>query len=446
MKRRYRTPTELAALPAPALTWPAVSIGFLCFSARFAPPAFISALNAYLLLLVGLCWVASQRPHSPPRDEQPLLWAVLPFAAALLVGLLGGLGADRYLVLKDAWYYANPAMILAVGYVLARLLDDPRRGLRAFVVGGSLVALLHVLIFALHPDLLAYQATQIRGVAGTGYYAAAAALILLAGWWGRWREGLLLPPFWAGAGLLLCTASVVLSFSRTMSVVVVVGLLAMAGFLVRREWLRVGAAALAGVLALLALNLVIDTSSTEAKRSFLGKLARSVDELEMRDFSRGQIDDNWRGYETHRAVQTWSAGGPWQQVVGRGFGAQVDLGLFQNLSRNPRDAVRFIPVLHNGYAYVLVKTGLVGIALYLAALGWLYSVGRRQAQEPGRTQAALQGRALQACVAVLLVTSWVVSGVFNKFDLLAFTLLAGFLLAACTPHAGRRGGPQRVPP
>jgi hypothetical protein len=448
--RHYHSAAELAAREPAPLSWPAVSIAFLCVFTLIAPAGFITAMNLYLLLLVGLWWVASglggaARPcgpvaggmRSPPAPARagvrPLLWALLPFALAILAGLLTGLGADRYLYFKDAWYYSNPAAIIAVGFVLGRLLDDPRRGLRAFVIGGGLVAFLHVLIFVANPDLLAFKATEIRTVAGTGYYATGVALLLLVGWWGRWRDGLLLPPAWAATALLLCTASVVLSFSRTMMLMMVVGLLAMAGLLVRREGLRIGALVLAGALALGALNAAVDSSSPDARRSFIGKLARSTEELGVRDYrSRADINDNWRGFETYRAVDSWADGPPWQLVLGRGFGAQVDLGLFQNFTSDPRGAVRFIPVFHNGYVYLLVKTGLVGIALYLLAMGWLYRVGRRSAQAPGRSQMALQGRALQACVAVLLVTTWVISGAFNKFHMFPLLMLAGFLLAACT--------------
>lgn len=64
---------------------------------------------------------------------------------------------------------------------------------------------------------------------------------------------------------------------------------------------------------------------------------------------------------------------------GEGLGALVDLGLFESLTRDPRDAVRFIPIFHNGYVFVLVKAGLVGIALYLLVLTRLYLMGRRHA-------------------------------------------------------------------
>ncbi len=430
-ERMYYSRAELARLPAVSLSWPAVSIGFLCFFALLAPPGFITGINLYLLLLVGIVWAGSNRPI-----ERPLLVVTLPFIAMIALGLVFGAGADRYLYLKDAWYYSNPAVIIALGFVFGRLLGDSRRGLRAFVIGGGLVALVHMIPFMIRPELLLRSATSIRAAAGTGYYATALVMIVLFGWRGRWRESLGLHPLLATLCLALCTASFALSFSRTMTLVVVVGALAMAGAFARREWLRVAVMAAAGVLAIVALQATVDTSSIDARRSFVGKLARSFEEISVQDYSTAaQVNSNWRGFETARALEHWQAGTPVQWVFGSGFGAQVDLGQFQNLSNDPGAAVRFIPIFHNGYVYLLVKTGIVGVTLYIALLLWLYRVGRRTAANAPLDQAGLEGRALQACAVVLLLTTWVVSGAFNKFDMFAFLLMVGFLLARRTVPA-----------
>ena len=432
-QRQFWSRQELAYRAPRPMVWPAVSITFLCLFTLLAPVGFITGMNLYLLLLAGIGWLATRQPL-----DATLTRAVAPFVAAIVVGLVAGIGADRYLYFKDAWYYSNPAVIIAVGFVLGRLLNDVKRGLRAFVVGGTLVALYHLIPFVLYPDLLLRQATQIRGLVGTGYYATSLVVIVLVGWWGRWRSALGLSPAFAWLALLLCSASTVLSFSRTMAMVVVLGSLAMGGFFVRREWLRVGLFIAALVLGLGVLQATVDTDSVQAKRSFIGKLARSADELSVQDYStRLDINTNWRGYETSRALDSWKQAGLAKQVFGQGFGAQVDLGLFQNLSTDSRGAVRFIPIFHNGYVYLLVKTGVVGVLLYLGALGWMYRVGRRTAGGRSDDPATLQGRALQGCVVVLAVSTWVVAGAFNKFDMFSFLMLIGFLLAARAPSARR---------
>jgi O-antigen ligase len=433
--RRHLSAAEIAAIPVDPVTWPTASIALLCCLAVVLPSGAVTAMNLYFLALAALLVTLRRLPIDAPLMR---LWWL--FGAMILVGLAAGIGADgsRYEYFKDAWYVSNAVVIISVGFVLARVVDSPERGLRAFVIGGVLVALGHLMWFALHPELLTLKATTIRGISGTGYYAAGLACLLLLMHWGRWREDLLLSGWTGGLALFLCSLSVVLSFSRTLTVVMLIGLLAVGGFFARREWLRVGVLLLALLASLLVLQETVDTTSVSARNSFVGKLARSLDELQANErMSVKEINDNWRGYETSRALITWRSGNAAQLLFGQGFSAQVDLGLFQNLSRNPRDAVRYIPIFHNGYVYVLVKTGLVGLGLYIAALVLLYRHGRRHALDEAPAKRR-HGRLLQCCALVLAFTTWVVAGAFNKFDLFAFLLMTGFLLAMLSPREASR--------
>ena len=160
-ERLYYTPAELASAAPRTVWWPAVSIALLCPFAAVAPVSLVTGMNLYLLLLVGIVWLGGRK--SP---EAPFLWAMLPFVLLLAVGLVAGVGAPRYLYLKDAWYFTNPATIIALGYLFHRILGDTMRGLRAFVVAGLLVAIPHLLKFAINPQILTEEATQIRTAAG----------------------------------------------------------------------------------------------------------------------------------------------------------------------------------------------------------------------------------------------------------------------------------------
>jgi hypothetical protein len=432
--RRHLSAVEIAAIQTDPISWPAVSIALLCCLAVVLPAGVVTGINLYFLALAALLVLLQRRPVDAPLKR---LWWL--FGAMILVGLIAGLAhtSTPYLYFKDAWYVSNAVVITTVGFALARAMNNAARGLRAFVVAGVLVAVGHLMWFALNPQLLSFTATTIRSFTGTGYYAPGLACLLLLLHWGRWREDLRLGAGAASVTLVLCGLSVALSFSRTLMVVMLIGGLAVGGFFARREWLRLGLLIVMVISVLVVLQDTVDTTSVQAKHSFVGKLARSLDELETTErMSKRQIDDNWRGYETARGLATWRSGNAAQLLVGQGFGAQVDLGLFQNLTRNPRDAVRYIPVFHNGYIYVLVKTGLVGLLLYAAALASIYVHGRRHAcaDDPAQRR---HGRLLQCCAVVFAFTTWVVGGAFNKFDMFAFLLMTGFLLATLSRQEPR---------
>jgi O-antigen ligase len=125
--------------------------------------------------------------------------------------------------------------------------------------------------------------------------------------------------------------------------------------------------------------------------------------------TQADLNRFWRSYEAYRGLQVVQAGTPAQAVLGRGLGARLDLGLYQLLDGEYR---RHIPVLHNGFLYVVLKTGLAGLLAYLA---WIVCIGRdgwRTARRGGG-EARLVGVLVVGIALVLLEASLVIGGAFN---------------------------------
>jgi len=423
--RRFLLPAELSSVAVAAPQWPLWSLGLLVPLTLLLPLALGTVLCLLLLALATVSQLAGRRPL-PPALLRPLL----PLAGLLLVGAFVGAGAEPYVWMRDAWYIVNPALYLAVGFVLARQATDAARGLRALLLGCTVVALLHLSWLLRHPELLGYSSVEVRTAIGPGFFAPVLALLLLLSHWRRWREGLRLPTGLAVAIGAVNAGSLALSYSRTLSVVFVVGALAALGFLARHEGRRLLLLSVLALAAVFTVRAFIDPASREAELSMIGKFGRSFEEMRVtQQLSRGEIERNWRGWETARALSQWSDGGPARWLFGEGLGATVDMGVFQTLNRRPRDAVRFVPNFHNGYVFVLVKTGLFGAALFIWFLWRLYQPGRLAARQDDDAGRRSQGRLLQGCVAALSLSTLIWFGLFHKVDLLPMMLTVGFLLA-----------------
>jgi hypothetical protein len=411
-------------------SWPAFSIVILEVLAGIAPPGLLTAMNSYLLLIALLVWSSSRE-----RSDAVLVQIVAPFLAIILIGLAMGAGADFYLYLKDVWYVANPAIILSAGYVLYRCKPDLGRGLRAFIIGGTLLGAISISRLIAHPALLMLPSMTIRQYIGTGYYGPALTLIILCAHFGRWKEKLKLSLPVAITCLVICILAVGLSFSRTIVMVVVIGTLASIGSFARREWLRFGLVAVIGCAALGLLRWTIDVPSAGAQVGFWGKTARSLDELRVEEYADlKSINVNWRGYETARALKHFESGSIANWLFGYGFGAQVDLGLPMQLGGTPENNgfTRSIPIFHNGYIYLLIKGGILSIVLFGYAATSLYMIGRRLAGSADIGWYSAPARVMQAVTLSIAITTWLISGVFNKADMFAFLLAAGFLAAGLT--------------
>lgn len=415
------------------IAWPSAFITLLITIAAVSPPTIVTVISLFLILHTIVV-----RNFSIRSLNINLLQVVAPFFAIMFIGLMGGIGADRYVYFKDAWYIFNPVNLIIFGYALFLYMPNLGKGLKAFVIGGTIVALFHLTKLALQPELIGLSATSIRAKVGTGYYAPVLAIIIFFTYHGKWRTELLLPHWFALFCLIICSLAIISSFSRTMLVLVLIGIAAARGYFARREWLRIGAVLVIGLLIIFLMRSSVDVNGSESANSFIGKLARVTDELIIKDyFDERDINLNWRGYETAKALQAYFSGDPVNLIFGYGFGAQLDIGVFMPLfqgKNGEKILTDSIPTLHNGYAYLLFKGGPTAVGLFIFVLFSMYRLGRRNAIDinyyAGGESLIMLGRLLQAIVVSLAFTTWVIGGVFNKLDLTPFLILAGFLLAA----------------
>lgn len=130
-----------------------------------------------------------------------------------------------------------------------------------------------------------------------------------------------------------------------------------------------------------------------------------------------QFNDNYRSYENIRTVEQLSYNESF--LFGEGIGSQVDLK--QKVYLGDME-LRYISILHNGYMTVLLKTGLLGLGIYLFSIFFFF----RKNNEP--TEALKNIHYLFIGTGVfLIVSNWVFMGFYNLID--TKTLLIGFLFA-----------------
>ena len=427
-----------ASPPARRGTWLAGVYAFLAISAALLPAGGVTFLMAYVLLFVLAYW--GFRSREIPRY---LPGVIVPFLAIALTGLHGIVRYDLYDALKDLWYVLYPALAFLTGFALMRGFNRVDTLIGATLVAALLTASVHLSVFAVKPDLLALPAGAIRNFAGTGYYITCLGLALpLAG---LAVPGMVAKRYrvLAAATFLASAASMTLAFSRTLPIVAGILLVALVfPVTVRRAAAFAAAVAvMAGVVAAGAIN--ADSALRYRGGDLLKKWTRVLEELEVREhYTPAQINRNWRGHESARGLATYASGNPVERVFGLGFGKRVDLGL--SIALAPKEMFRSVPILHNGYVYILVKTGLAGLAAYLWALGYMALVGIRHARAPYPAAAAL-GRLLVALVLVFAATTFAISGLFNKRELVPLALLAGCLLGHFSLLAAPGAAASRAP-
>ena len=148
------------------------------------------------------------------------------------------------------------------------------------------------------------------------------------------------------------------------------------------------------------------------------KMRNSLDEMFIQEFDGyDSVINNWRAYELFEAFNTMMQGSALNKILGFGFGKLVHLEMELLL---PGIELDYIPILHNGFAYVMVKTGAVGILIYiLFAINLLFKSSRRIRLGSDHKTAFIL---LLATIIAVYFTTLVVNGFFSgeSFFLLLF--------------------------
>lgn len=331
-----------------------------------------------------------------------------PLILILLVGAAGSLGHEMHHVLRDVLYAFSPLALLYIGCCIGASEGYRDQFLRAIITCSFIVAALHMSAFVMDPALLTMGAQEIRDQAGPGNAIVTLGLVILV--YAKRSPQVVsfcrIVPY--PVALVVLLLSLILSFSRTQFVSAILFALAMSGYIGRLNVRKLMLAGLfvGGVVALVAYSGWLPSDGSGD--GFTGKLARSMTEIAISDYSdAADINNNWRGFESFQAILSYANAGVVGQVIGQGFGALVDLGFYMPLGESE---FRYIPTLHNGYAYVLVKFGLLGILLYAYLYFKLFKAGAALSANPD-WHVRFFGRLLVGLTASFIAIMFVVGGI-----------------------------------
>ncbi|WP_446745440.1 O-antigen ligase family protein [Silvibacterium acidisoli] len=389
----------------PSLTY-LVVIGFLVLNAQMWEEAGWAIAFAY----------ASARMLTR-RSELGLPYPVIRLLIAPMliftVGLPGFYRNDLNEFLKDCWYFTSPMVYIVFGYLVAERIGTMKRLISLFTIGGLAVSL--QMLFRVYSNsaslLAANSAENYRHFTGVGAGQAMIPIVLIIfarktgldiGWLDR-SKALRYTVFVVG------TLAIILALSRTLMAVLLVGVLITVPLKKLGRWGVVGAIAVG--LAMLAPQLW-RLSTPAATQSFFEKSMNTGHEVELQSYdTMAEINDNWRGFEGYKAFEAYNDFSWPEKIIGGGFGTLVNIGFSMNLG-GPEE-MQELPVLHNGYLYLLVKTGVLGIVIFFAYLVYLTRLGVPQTRY-GTAEVKMSGYVLIWSVITFLMTQGVITGIYNK--------------------------------
>ena len=226
--------------------------------------------------------------------------------------------------------------------------------------------------------------------------------------------------------------------------VLVIGSLAYFGYLKLNRKGTIALASLMFLVAGFALFLRVYEPATEnpgIADSFLLKIKNSVSEsfslgdINVQDLDRRELWKHWRAYEAFKVYEEAEAENSW--LAGQGFGSTVDIGFEARLDG---ELTQHLSLTHNGFAYLFLKTGVLGLIIYFAIILYLYSFSY---SPRSGTIADTGNKILVASAFYILITSFVVTGIFKPYDMATLLIGAAFAFKQLKPGEDSNTGNQR---
>ncbi|MFY0632002.1 MAG: O-antigen ligase family protein [Flavobacteriaceae bacterium] len=329
--------------------------------------------------------------------------------------------------LRDLVHFMKPVLLMFLAYLLVVRINNTRFVLRLIVFLGVFLALKHIITLGIVDLPSELQIDRIRAKAGAGNFLELLALIILLAF--RKQAGIVGPNS-RKLFITILSISFVLYFSRTMILGLIVFLLSIYGFtkLTRKAFEYIIVVIFLFGLFFAYLFTLDLNQDQQGINKFLFKIKNSPAEIfaspENYDpRNHKEIFKHWRGYEAGAALSEMKEN-PANYVVGKGFGALVDLGFKAPVGGE--NGLRYIPHLHNGYIYVFLKTGVIGLVLYLVLLFNMY-------KQAYFKSISLREKAIRNIISgfgvYFLASSLVITGLYNLGEISIFFLGMFYALA-----------------
>jgi hypothetical protein len=403
-------------------------------------------INKLTLLILFLILVLSETPfwkYTIPT-ALPLLAMLLffvkeatkefysflaPLALLLLIPMITSLlNLDldsNYFILRDGYYFIQPLLFILIGSLIYFKIDDLQQLLKTFLIASFVVTIFKMSHLLMNPHL--FLSLDI-GSRGERYYNRTAILSVAIIVYGKVSDTRILKTSYENIILIFSIITVIISFTRSiyLALFFILFLLFIKNIKAIKLFFYTNIFFVLIILfsssAFLSQNINIIQTSNDS--SLLGKSLNSLNEVLIRSYnSNAEILTNWRGYEAFLGLQKYNDGNILQLVFGQGLGAVVD----NPIKEMSDTAMKTIPIFHNGYVTILLKTGIIGLFIYIF---WIYKILKLSTEDTVSKKDKFLCLMLRSYAFILVAFTFVVQGIYVNTSMAFMLILLGVLLQA----------------
>jgi hypothetical protein len=328
--------------------------------------------NIFFQLIVLSLFIFFEKPHISIK----FLKNCTPLFFIFGLGFLGMILFKRPigLALKDIFHIIKPIQGILIGYFFYQVINNQKLFYKSIIKVAFVSAVIHLLIVFIFTDFSSGSIHVIREYTRDNYFELFAFFFLL--YYKRFRgENLFESKKNRQIIFLVLLISIIIYFSRTMIVASIIILFSVYGYTkITIKSLKIIFTLVVSTIVLYSylysVNINREGSGLEG---FLYKIKIAPEEIFKTKIDREnhqELWDHWRGYEAKRAFALMNDS-PITYLTGTGYGSLVNLK-FKAPLNGEKKGMKYISELHNGYSYLLYKTGFFALILYVLFLFSLY--------------------------------------------------------------------------
>jgi len=407
----------------------------LIYQILFAICIGVTYLNIYELTFA--MWSATFLFTLKKAYSVTVIKYIMCFAAIFGIALISAYfnSQKTYNLFRDMTYLVKPILGILVGYQLCRNINI--KPLYTLLYTGLFIAGVHLVLIAY--SIVIYRIINIHELRYlTGYFSDFEIYALIIACFST-RFNIELTYRKKVIFIAILGISSFLYLSRTNFIQFFIFFIGMLGYLKlnKRSLIIMGSMILAATAfysVIYHMNFTrngkgLDGLMYKIKNAPIEAFKTKIKTDDYRDFN-----DNYRSYENIITIRQVSNQGTSMILFGKGMGATIDLG--REVWSNDGEFIRYIPVLHNGFMTIYLKSGLAGIFVYLIFLFFLCRQSHSDIPIVNEINLILTATGI-----FLIMATWVLLGLYLKIE--NKSIIIGFLL--CYKELVNKASYRQIP-
>lgn len=316
-------------------------------------PFIVGAKLQWMIHVLLLCTVILEGKKIIKSKQT--IWTLL-LIIPVIWSFYSTLDGETYYIIQSLFYLLTPFIMVTLGTQLAGLIGSKRDLYRYIVYSGTVGASFYILIgmFKLGMGIFT-DIYMLRNLVLWSSITNIIAIVILLFAERYDQIKVISKKSTKNWVLIINILGLILTASRTYYIIFLIFLLLIL-FKYQKKVFIILLTSLVGIL-LFVLSLNSDSLMVYKIQNSLTEITNTKNAA-----SYEEVNTYYRAYETQQALLTYTSGNEREVILGHGLQKLVDLNIYVDLAGEMR---RFIPVLHNGYAYLLLRLGALGALFYL---------------------------------------------------------------------------------